>query len=284
MSSSSAPKPSRSKTGNDTLCHEKTCVNSRLKGYTMSMCKKCRNTCYCSVACQRKDWPRHKEWCKHSAAVAALGDSAISEEFDKWQGEMGVLMLRDICVHLMHGHADPEYIESKLVLLKMRQREPRGTPLLNHLQIYRFESIELLDKSCLPALTGGSPDSLRLLAQYMREWREKTQLFTKEVCAAGWVVTEILAPGGSKRVMIRHSPVTLTMPMLQGPKAFRADEVIAMQINMGATSRDGLALVEENKEMTKWLSAHPDKLEETMGKLVDFMAKADDWQSSQTSA
>ncbi|KAJ7620145.1 hypothetical protein FB45DRAFT_871202 [Roridomyces roridus] len=264
--SSTPPIPSRSKTGNDMFCFEESCENSRLKGYTLSRCKKCRNTYYCSVACQRKDWPRHKEWCKHAAATAALGDDALSQEFD-----------RDICVHLMHGHTDPEYIETKMVLLKLRQRQSGGTAVLNPLQIYRFESVELLDRSYLPALTNASPNSLRLMNQFVREWHEKAQRFTTEVCAAAWVVTEIFTPDGSKRVMIRHTPVTVTMPMLQGPKAFRAEEVLAMQINMGVTSRDGMALVEKNKEMSRLLSDHPETLEKIVSKFIDLSAIVDKW-------
>lgn len=47
-------------------CQNITCTNEK-----KSRCSACKVAVYCSVACQKKDWTRHKHFCKDKKAVVA---------------------------------------------------------------------------------------------------------------------------------------------------------------------------------------------------------------------
>lgn len=43
------------------------CTSCKTKSCTLKICSRCKCARYCSVACQKRDWPRHKEGCRKAA-------------------------------------------------------------------------------------------------------------------------------------------------------------------------------------------------------------------------
>ncbi|KAK9830690.1 hypothetical protein WJX74_002839 [Apatococcus lobatus] len=46
------------------ICGGSTCASFASPGASLKTCVRCRAIWYCSPACQRTDWPRHKKFCK----------------------------------------------------------------------------------------------------------------------------------------------------------------------------------------------------------------------------
>jgi hypothetical protein len=102
----------------DRACHETSCTHTKLRGYAMSFCKPCQSVFYCvrlslspstplirrlcqSVACQRKDWPRHKSFCRMQAAELAREAPAagrLPQIFEAWRLAMGPPMFSCLVV------------------------------------------------------------------------------------------------------------------------------------------------------------------------------------------
>ncbi|KAJ7635305.1 hypothetical protein FB45DRAFT_1026191 [Roridomyces roridus] len=249
----------------------------------MSVCGKCRSVSYCSVSCQRADWPRHKPRCKQLVAKAVL-EGPLSEEFARWRKDMGPRLYHDICYHAMRGHANVEYIESKLILLTLRLREPRGTG--NDLQILHFQSIEVLDVADLGTLTDEPRDDL---LQDMRDWSRKMKLCAPVPCGAAWLVTDIRSPDGSQRLLLCHQKIALKIEALAQYKLppTVAEDLVAMVINqgMGVEGPDVTQL--PVKQITQYLMHHPEKLDSMMEQTIHLFAQAGDGQfnpASQESA
>ncbi len=48
-----------------------TCASCKTAGDDLKVCTRCKGPRYCSVACQRKDWPEHKRVCQRLAKTEA---------------------------------------------------------------------------------------------------------------------------------------------------------------------------------------------------------------------
>ena len=56
-------------------CSDATCAKP---GATAS-CRQCHRAWYCTTACQKRDWPRHKRACRASVAAAARAATRVRE-------------------------------------------------------------------------------------------------------------------------------------------------------------------------------------------------------------
>ncbi|KAJ7635310.1 hypothetical protein FB45DRAFT_1143502 [Roridomyces roridus] len=251
------------KSDDDFFCYQESCPKTRLTGSSM----------------KRADWPRHKPRCKRLIAKAAL-DGPLSAEFARWQ-EMGSSLYECISDHALRGHADVEYIESKFILLTLRLRDPPGTE--NHLQIFRFHSIQLLDMSDLGTVTNEPTEDL---VQEMGEWATKMKLRIVNPSGAAWIFTEIRSPDGSKRLLLRHRPAAQLVATLNGnaPPPTVAENMIAMMINHGTGVKGPYALPrKESKQAKQYLVDHPEQFEVLLQRTIDSFAEDGDGQSSQES-
>ncbi|KAJ7635330.1 hypothetical protein FB45DRAFT_1002651 [Roridomyces roridus] len=261
----------------DFFCFEDSCPKTRLTGSSMKVCANCRVASYCSVSCQRADWPRHKPRCKQLVAKAAL-DGPLLKEFALWQKDMGPSLYQMICAHALRDHADVEYIESKLILLTLRVREPRGTG--NDLQIFRFQSIQLLDRSELGTITGEPTEDP---VQEMREWAIKMKRCICIPSGAAWVLTEIRSSDDSKRLLLYHQPLALQIGTTNGhaPPPKVAEDMIAMMINHGLGAiGPGATPLPHEEQLTRYFMDHPEQFDAIMQQTVDFYGQAASLQES----
>ncbi|KAJ7616608.1 hypothetical protein FB45DRAFT_230814 [Roridomyces roridus] len=241
-------------TNDAVFCYDESCTKTKLKGDNMSLFGRCKCAYYCSVTCQRADWPRHKPRCNKLVAQAAL-DGPISGEFWRWRKELGVELYQDIAAHALRGHPDADSIESKIILLTLRLRDTPGTS--TDLQVFQFQSLEVLELSDLGALTGEPAEDL---VQAMREWAGKMKLCVEKPSGAAWVITEIRSPDGSQRLLLNHHPVALAIRAATAhiPPAEATEDILAMIINQGMSVKFDLTQLPKNKERLKHLMQNPE--------------------------
>ncbi|KAJ7886551.1 hypothetical protein B0H14DRAFT_2697207 [Mycena olivaceomarginata] len=137
-------------------CARHGCINSKLSGASMQLCRQCKGLNYCGRGCQRADWPRHKAWCKSQAARMAqeeeAGIAGPRVDCNAWQSAMGPVLFEWICVQGLGVSQRPHNIQTHFVVLSVRERQPRPSALR---KLFTYESIEVFAGSALKAVLGG---------------------------------------------------------------------------------------------------------------------------------
>ncbi|KAJ6620386.1 hypothetical protein B0H10DRAFT_2022688 [Mycena sp. CBHHK59/15] len=202
---------------NEHSCGHPGCRNSKLKGAAMKRCSQCKTVYYCSPACQRADWARHKVWCKIEVDRAKVEESfiekneigaGVAEDFDAWRAAMGPLLFIWICVHGLAVYRDPTNIQTKFVHLAVRERRKRPS---NPLKLFEYESITVYDRSALPMLFGGDT---RTAAELVNQYCELDQQAKgRGKAGTALLVTSVSPPDGNatRASIFRTTPVILMM-------------------------------------------------------------------------
>ena len=81
----------------EAVCSNNACRKGNAEGQRLHRCRRCKSAFYCSDACQRTDWRRHKR----AECVAAAAAAAAAERVDP--GQAG-----EIAEHLNFLVNDPE--------------------------------------------------------------------------------------------------------------------------------------------------------------------------------
>ncbi|KAJ7507067.1 hypothetical protein B0H11DRAFT_2318401 [Mycena galericulata] len=228
----------------DRACHEVSCLNTKLKGSSMSFCKQCTSVFYCSAACQRKDWPRHKSFCRMQATALALEATAgrLPKDFEAWRHAMGPPVFSCICVGALELKRHPENLDNKFVFLTLRERkEGVTTPA----KAFEYEDIQVFDRSELSRATGAVNGDA--IIQHVHDADEQQQMKSVVKARAGLVVIKIKTPDGARVSLLRASPVSVVMSEVEREEDFLWEHRIRRVINEGINMKHLKAKQEKNE-------------------------------------
>ncbi|KAJ7881418.1 hypothetical protein B0H13DRAFT_935349 [Mycena leptocephala] len=214
-------------------CHETSCTHTKLRGYAMSFCKACQSVFYCSVACQRKDWPHHKSFCRMQAAAVAREAPAagrLSQVFEAWRLAMGPPMFSCLVVGALELHRHPENKDKKFVVLFLREKEGEVN---NPAKAFEYEGYLAYDWSKLNCMDVGA--GVNEIMQHARNVDEKT----RSLGGAGGalVQTMITAPDDTNRIsLVRFSPVVV------GRRELEREEDTLWELGIAKTINEGISI------------------------------------------
>ncbi|KAJ7468792.1 hypothetical protein FB451DRAFT_1257331 [Mycena latifolia] len=144
---------------NDHSCRETSCKNTKLTGFKMRLCTQCRTIYYCSPECQRKDWARHKAWCKEQAAEVererSQGGNRVSKHFDAWIAAIGPALITRICVQALAVYRHPDNVQTKFLLVALHEATATGP-----LKALEYQKTYAFDRSEFPSILGFRPDNI----------------------------------------------------------------------------------------------------------------------------
>ena len=136
------------------------CAHCDKQGAEFKRCSRCKQACYCGVACQNANWKRHKKTCTPPVPLQGVA-AKISEAYEaqdwrgilKWEGRMEELMAcqsDDACSTLLAVFSDAHQMGWQATGNKDHARScvgllERRIPLLGRLQRFRDQGKAMCD-------------------------------------------------------------------------------------------------------------------------------------------
>ncbi|KAJ7216016.1 hypothetical protein GGX14DRAFT_696434 [Mycena pura] len=191
-------------------CGRPGCTNSKLGGASMRRCKQCHHEYYCSEECQEADWSQHKSICQFQAEMLARENEtvgSIGEDYDAWRLAMGPMLFTWIVVNALAVFHHPEHIQTKFVMLSVKQKTERPVKAL---KMYCFKSILVFDRSALPQVCPGTSGTME---EIIHDADERARAQGK--AGVAMLLTCVTRPDGKSRALLRNCPVVLRMEELQ---------------------------------------------------------------------
>ncbi|KAJ7862747.1 hypothetical protein B0H14DRAFT_2739711 [Mycena olivaceomarginata] len=237
-------------------CARHGCINSKLSGASMQLCRQCKGLNYCGRGCQRADWPRHKAWCKSQAARMAqeeeAGIAGPRVDCNAWQSAMGPVLFEWICVQGLGVSQRPHNIQTHFVVLSVRERQPRPSALR---KLFTSESIEVFAGSALKAVLGGQ----EAVTVETREHIHRQDAAAKERGNAGaaLLVVNVLTFDDGRIILSHCMPVVRGMQYLRHPAPTGWKDPIKDIINEGTNIKRPTAKREKAGELLDIRSHDP---------------------------
>jgi len=143
------------------------CFYCSASGYKYKKCAKCRLAFYCSLECQTKHWPKHKETCgtrpdlaDMQSTIQKLVRSQIPEFIDFSKGRVGVfvLSLPDVEQFIHEQRLPFQFFEQESIVLRAKN-DRTWSLAVKHLELTTRQgtclvgAIEGFDKTLLVATT-----------------------------------------------------------------------------------------------------------------------------------
>ncbi|KAJ6448617.1 hypothetical protein C8R45DRAFT_159381 [Mycena sanguinolenta] len=205
-------------------------------GASLSRCSSCMAVFYCSSACQRAHWARHKVLCKKQTASRLSTSEArdLATYFDAWQSAMGAMLYTWICVGALELSKHPQNIQSKFIVLVLRTRTPRPTGVL---KMFEYIDIFVFDRAEHTLRIRGKPFEADF--QTMLEVTKDADDLAKRqgMPGAALVITDIRTSDGASG-LLRGTPVLLR------PSALAKDGNSDWEIDIKYIINGGLSIKE----------------------------------------
>ncbi|KAJ6579100.1 hypothetical protein DFH09DRAFT_338319 [Mycena vulgaris] len=168
----------------------------------MRRCTQCETTWYCSTECQRKDWARHKPWCKERAEElereCVQGGNPLADPFGAWVAAMGPALMTLICVQALAVYRHPEHIRSKFLLIALHEVTGK-----NPLEALGYDKTYMFDRAQFTQIVGVSPDSI------FQTIRDDAHERSKGGAGTALVICAVKPRDTAKPSLVRVLPVRL---------------------------------------------------------------------------
>ncbi|TFK88755.1 hypothetical protein K466DRAFT_520249 [Polyporus arcularius HHB13444] len=163
-------------------CHERQCGRAPEQDNPLQKCSGCSRACYCSKACQRKDWKSHKAECRangHALTMTTWDDqlqrlgfenlSAFSKALTQWLDAHKWALQTCVDVAVIRGCGIDSFQDpQRMVRFSLATRTSRNPSLLFQLRGWNFLTLEqyfAVDPGCRQDWERGAPIRASLCEQ-----------------------------------------------------------------------------------------------------------------------